>query len=329
MHSPLYSHQPPGDHPTPGQDVSKASRFYFFWVLVWLVIANGVASLIDFDWTQDIAAYSETLESQTDDVLDTIKGGWYQYLVFPLREHLGDTERTLAALKAIILSLMFFSQRKSFRGHTGCLLFLAVLLLTPALAKNMTEYLRQGTAFGLLMLGLSFTWWIAIPLTVLALFTHPATILPIGAVGAAWIVSKIRDRKLARPTVVLPVFLAGAAIVCGMFGGGLIRSLAFEEAQEYLSGSRSNFLALLYLAFFAAYTGIQYTAFRSRSHLPVFIMFLVITASYSVILNFGRTLSIVLPLHLAAAMTLPTTRARNIDLLAVFIAGTAFIFAGG
>jgi hypothetical protein len=311
------------------QETSQLGQIRPIWIVVWLVLINVIAGQVDFDWRQDIVVYQETLDSQSDSVLDSSKGDWYRYLVYPLRERLGNTDSTLAALRGIILSLMFISQRRSLRSHIDCLLFLTALCVTPALVENMTQYLRQGTALGLLMLGLSFSaWWLAIPLIVLSLLTHPVTLLPVGAVCVSWLASRGRTSRQWPLQLSVLLGLVGLSIVCGMYGGGLLRSLEFEQARAYLSGSRSNHLGLLYLGTFAAWTGIQYGVFRSRPHLPVFVMFLVITASYSVLLNYGRTLSIVLPLHLAAGLALPTTRARCVDLAAICCAGSVYTMAG-
>lgn len=307
---------------------TTAPRVALIWTGLWLAFGVAITTQINFDWTQDIAAYAENLEAQPDYETDSPKGAWYQYLVFPVMAQLGgNAEATLAAMKALIFALMFLSLRKTFRTGMDCALVLAVLLLTPALAHNMTEYLRQGTGLALLMLALSFPRRIvSIPLTAVAIFTHMAAALPALAYVCAWAVPAGKKRKHLA-AYVMPVALTGAALIFGLAGGDLIRALAPEEVQDYLSGSRSNVLGLLYLALLAGYAGVRYSVLDSRAHLPVFIMFLAATASYSVLLNFGRTISVALPFHLMAAMTLPTARARYIDLAAVFVAGAAFAFA--
>jgi hypothetical protein len=301
----------------------------WFWIVAWLAIGIAITTLVEFDWTQDIAAYADNLEVQADYDPGSLKAAWYLFLVYPLLDLLDNADYTLAALKAIIFSLFFVSQRKAFKTNLDCFLFISVLLLTPALAKNMTEYLRQGTALGIFLLAMSFPRrLVSIPLTVVAAVTHFVVALPVMAVCGAWVAKFFEPKKRSLLVFLPPLFLPGAALIFGLFGGGIISALAPDQVQDYLSGSRSNILGLLYLAFFAFYTGVQFSIFRSKAHLPVFIMFLVITASYSVLLNFGRTMAIVMPLHLAAALTLPTARSRYIDLLFVFTAGTAFAFAG-
>jgi len=302
--------------------VSEQGRaFPILWGVIFLAIANCVVSVIDFDRTQDIAAYAENIDNRSDQLLITEKGGWYRYLVFPLAQITGDTEVSLVIVRALTLTLMLSSQRHYFRNRFSCALFLVVLLVSPPLLDNLNEYLRQGTALGVLMLGVSLSPGLLVPAAVVAILIHPAAVVPVAAIGLAFVVDSVGISKIWYSNHFFPLCFAAIAFTCGIYGVNLVSWLDIETANRFMSGSRENLFGLLFLAVLSAYTGLQYTANRSNAHLPVFIMFVIITSSYAVISDFGRTMALVFPFHLAAAMTLPAASNRYADFAVVLTAG--------
>jgi len=295
-----------------------------------------LTTTINFDFNQDIGAYYDNIERRDfygAFRADWTKEFWYTFIVFPIHDLLKNVDLTFTVLKSIIGGLFFLSLRKFLRSPLDALLAIALITLTPALHENLVEYLRQGMAIGTFLLALSFTrrvvrW----PLIALAVLQHPGVVFLLLCVLGGWILGRyLFNRSPNRRALIINPLLvfviAAAAAGFGLVGGGVIRALPVASILGFLGGDRANILGALYLAAYASLVGYQAVVHRSAPHLTVFLGMLVLCTTYSTILDFGRAISLIVPLHLLAAMSLRPGPARLVDLLGVVVAGSLFLLA--
>lgn len=305
-------------------------------MIFWTVVAVLVTTTFNFDFTQDIGAYYDNIERRDfygEYRADWTKAFWYTFIVFPLHDFIKNIDTTFYVIKGIIGGLFFLSLRIYLRSPLDAILAIAILSVTPALHENLVEYLRQGMAIGTFLLALSFSrravrW----PLIVLAVLQHPGIVFLLLCVLGGWILARYlfdRPRKRRGPVVnpLLVCVIATAAALFGLVGGGIIRALPVASILGFMGGDRANLLGAMYLAAYASFVGYQAVVHRSAPHVSVFLGVLVFCLTYATILDFGRAISLVVPLHLLAAMTLRPGPTRLIDLLGVVITGSLFLLA--
>lgn len=316
------------------QSAPHSGGLRLFRACFWVLIAAVISTFLDFDWSQDIAAYYENLSKRDlfgEEIAVDHKAYWYRFFVYPVQDHFGGIEVTLTIVKVVNISLFLIALRGWPQSHLEWAGVALVVLITPALFENFVEFLRQGTAIGVFLLGLSYKPRIARwPLFVLSVMLHGGVLLLLVAVLAGVGLSKIPFERIktnlpfpVAPIAVMAVVLVAAlgsplwseiiGVVPGMFG--------------FLSGSRGNPLGMLYLAAYATYLGFLVFVYRSSSHAPPFVGLLILCACYVVLTDFGRALSLILPLHLVAALTLTRPTLRVMDLVALFFGGSIYLIA--
>lgn len=304
-------------------------------LLFWCVVIVIVSFNIQFDLTQDIGAYYRNIYDYSvsnEFTNDVVKQFWYRFFLYPLYSLTYDIDLTLAIVKSIIMLLFFISQKKFIWSNLDASLLIFVVVVTPALAENMEEYLRQGMAIGIFLLALSTPQSaVRLALVGISTFLHYMTaFLLISTIGGVYLGKFIANRENQNAFVVSPALVVMVAIGAGVFGflgSKFIFVLLFTDIPNFLGGDRSNVFAFLYLASYTSYVGIQAAYYRSIPHASVFVGLIIVSASYSAILDFGRAISLIAPLHLHAALTLYLFKDRVRDLLVMAVAGSVFLLA--
>lgn len=303
-------------------------------IALWVLCAITLSNAIDFDWSQDISAYYQNIlnyDIYGELIRVDYKSPWYTYLVFPLTGLFGKVEITLSIIKSINVMLFVLAVRKKIQSQTEYAIVIAIILLIPAISENIFEYLRQGTAIGIFLFAISLDrQWARWILITLALFFHFGTGLLLAGSLGGHIITKIFSRRIdgqANGHLAL-FYLFGITffiLIAGIIFSDLMRNLPGSEL--FLGGHRTNILAMLYLWGYACYLGFRFIAHRSTAHAVAYAGMLIICVLYTNILDFGRAMSLIVPLHLLAALTLKRRFSRFVDLIVVALGGSMFLLA--
>jgi hypothetical protein len=300
------------------------------------VVFAWLSSFIHFSWNQDASAYLANVEKYVwygEMTQNEAKSYWYRYFVFPIFSMVRDAEATLIAIKAVIAGVLFYSLRNFARSFKDVAVLGFFIFFTPLLSENLTEYLRQGTAIATILLGFSFRsrlfrW----ALTGVGLFQHAAVAVIIvaefcGSRGANFFLKRQPPGSIWAINPLLIGTVSIAAVTAGLFAGPFLKVLPFVGLVDFLGGQRGNVLAAIYLGAYMFYLGIFASYFRSAPHLTAFVGIGIVAIFYSLIIDFGRVLALVVPLHLRAGAALPVRGVREGDLVVMFILCVIILFA--
>lgn len=302
-------------------------------ILVCVVLAGFAAVAKDFNYTQDIAAYVENLKkySQLNEITQNeYKSLWYRVIVLPLFSRVQDAKATLEILKAASLALFIVAMRRSLVTYLDAAIVVACLLFAPVLSDNFNEYLRQGMAVGVCLCAMSArNRLVALVLAALALAMHVSVAIYLVAAFLGHGLQRLlfrRGKEWHQYVAIACLVAVIAAPALGILLAPSISKFAPAAMSPFLQGKRHNILGIVYLGGYSAY--ILAMALRSRSgpHCAAFIAVLAVGLSYSVILDFGRAIALIMPLHLRASVTLEKFHQRAMDIAVLAIFGLPLTF---
>jgi hypothetical protein len=297
-------------------------------LLTWGLILTA-AFLRKPDMGEDWESYYVNLD--TDDLrVETVKGYWYNYFAIPLGRILGSTERALLAIKLTTVSVFYWVYSRTARSPFDfCLIFVAIIYI-PTVSENYQEFLRQGTAMSLLLVALAFHRKVVkygfYGIAVLFHFVSglSACLLMItDAVFSARIMKSEAHSNRSAMTVLYAILLFSLLFCLAILGN---QDALGELRMESLQGDRSNMLAMACLASYAIYLLYQISHTTQQLHVVTFLLTCFVLAIYPAITDFGRSLSLVTPFHLAGTFLLQKQSDRVVDFLAAFGMGSIFTF---
>ena len=301
-------------------------------VWVWLGLAALVVAIPEIEWSQDLRSYEDNIirlyinyEISEQDS----KSIWYSYYLNNIFYITSSVETTIYLVKANIITLLLFSYRNVIQNNVDALITIVMLGVAPVVSENIHEYLRQGLAIGVFLMAMSYS---RLPIRwsfiIVAYAVHQA-ILFVGLavlVGYAFHRIGFNDEGRAKGSAIIAVqFALALSAMLALGGSGLPFMSVVSGFFGFLSGSRDNTLGALFLFAYSAYLAYLALSHGSKMHCAAFAGMLIICSFYTLILDFGRSVSMVMPLHIAAALSMGEPRTRYLDLLAILAAGLVVV----
>jgi hypothetical protein len=296
-------------------------------VLFWLTVAALLVSIPQIDWSQDLGAYEDNIARRflrNEQTNDDAKSIWYSLIVGNIFYISGDAQITIQIMKSVVIGIIFFSYHKLLKDNLDAVIVIAMIGFAPVVSDNVHEYLRQGMAIGVFLLAISYPQpLVRWPLFLLAYSMHQAVLFVGVSVLLGYAFHRLGFDKAGRAKSSAIMSVVGAVIVSALLAlaGGALPILSFlNNLLGFLSGNRNNTLGAIYLIAYASYLGYRTLLHGTKMHSATLISMVIICSFYTTILDFGRSVSITMPLHIAAALSLERPRDRYLDLLAVFAA---------
>jgi hypothetical protein len=314
-------------------------------VIVVLLIWAEAVSL-----RQDIGAYRTNLYAGV--VGDSFKSAWYNYFLFPLRGIVTSVDLALRIVQVLIAILMTFSLRKGIQSWRDIFFASILIAIVPSMSDNHGEYLRQGSALALFMLAISIQSWPArLVIMSLSVIAHGVALYWIFCAFTPIVLFSVYRRFVRREHLhsrrafsrrhwireTAPAWSLSAAIIVSIVmasftvvGYFSLFNLAAFIPADYkvgLSGARTNLLGAAYLFTYGVYVGVVSLKRRSAPHWAVFVGAIVMAAAYGNLTDYGRAISLIVPLHVMATFTIDSRAWRALDFLAVAILGSLWLLA--
>jgi hypothetical protein len=295
---------------------------------LWLLAGIVVIGLLQADYTQDIGSYRTNIAKmfiENEQYTGTIKAIWYEVFVSRVYKIVNNADVVIGFIKSLNFGLIYLSYRRYIKGALDATFVLVLLIFAPVISENIHEYLRQGMALGVFLLAMTSTnRLVGLALALLAVLIHQSAVFLILCIPLAYLLSRMCFFESGEPKRGGIIIIIGAvtvsALVC-LLGISSAFPTYLTSAIGFLGGSRQNTLGIFYLVGYAGYLGYRALAHGARLHFTAFVGLIIISALYPVILDFGRSLSIVMPLHIAAAMSLTHARDKYLDLAFISVVG--------
>lgn len=308
--------------------IKKTNKFTSIFFLI-TVLFFAYSKEIDPD--QDWASYLMNLENKNF-LLSITKSFsiffWYYFLLYPIQILLGSSELALLLVKLLIVAICFYVYQKKIKNKRGLFIILLFLIFVPAFTENYQEFLRQGTSIAILLFSFTtknkYLRYLSLALSALFHFVAFVPIIFFYFSRVFFGINKFNNDLCKRSSWTFPSL--SIVLILSVFVSFYFLAIGNQTLSEnkisFFQGNRTSIFAIIYLFVYGSYLLIIINKSKIILHIVSFLIVSSILFVYTFLTDFGRMISLVIPIHFASTVLIDEKLKFNIDALATIVFGT-------
>jgi len=241
---------------------------------------------------------------------------------------LGSSELALLLVKLLIVAICFYVYQKKIKNKRGLFIILLFLIFVPAFTENYQEFLRQGTSIAILLFSFTtknkYLRYLSLALSALFHFVAFVPIIFFYFSRVFFGINKFNNDLCKRSSWTFPSL--SIVLILSVFVSFYFLAIGNQTLSEnkisFFQGNRTSIFAIIYLFVYGSYLLIIINKSKIILHIVSFLIVSSILFVYTFLTDFGRMISLVIPIHFASTVLIDEKLKFNIDALATIVFGT-------